>query len=87
MFRFSLIFGLLAYASPAWADAIDVDWYDSQNTHVQIKGPQLTTPAGIVLQGQCQRYEFAYQSPAGEPDTDKSIYMMLRAGRHDVLCR
>ena len=79
MVRFSPLFVLLACATPALADAIDGDWCDDTNAHIQIVGPQITTAAGVVVQGQYERHAFSYQVPAGEADTGKSVYMMLRS--------
>ncbi len=78
MFRFSVMFALLACASPAWADAIDGDWCDDTNAHVQIVGPQITTTSGAVAQGKYHRHTFAYQVPAGEVNAGKSVYMQLQ---------
>lgn len=78
MLRFVLSAGLLLLATPALADSIDGDWCDGEAAQIQITGPQITTPSGQTLQGQYRRHEFAYQSPAGEADAGKLIYMQLR---------
>ena len=80
---FILLVALIALPNLAKADAIDGDWCDNQNAHLQIKGPQITTSAGTVLQGQYRRHEFSYQVPAGEADAGKHIYMKLR-GEDDM---
>jgi hypothetical protein len=78
-----LLVAAITAPSVAMADSIDGDWCDSQNAHVQIKGSQVTTTAGAVLQGQYRRHEFSFQVPAGEADAGKRIYMMLR-GEDDM---
>jgi hypothetical protein len=70
-----LAIALSLFASPALADRIDGDWCNAKDERLTIVGPQITLPSGKSLSGQYRRHEFAYQTPAGEPDAGQSIFM------------
>ncbi len=65
-------------ASPsALADRIDGDWCSASGKHLTIKGPEITTPYGVTMQGQYGRHEFVYIAPEGDPDAKTQIYLQL----------
>ena len=67
----------LCLASPALADAIDGHWCSAEGRHIQIKGPDITTPAGVKMTGDYTRHTFAFVAPAAEPEAGKLVNMRL----------
>jgi hypothetical protein len=74
---FVLGLGLVALASPARADAIDGDWCADGGRHFSIRGPAITTPAGIETTGNYSRHAFNYVLPEGEENAGEEIAMLL----------
>ena len=72
-----LVVACLFAAGPALADAIDGNWCHSDGRHLEIKGPQLTTPGGAQIQGDYDRHGFAYVVPAAEPEAGATVKMVL----------
>ena len=50
----------------ARADAIDGDWCYADGRQVSIDGPDFVTPGGNRIQGDYERYAFAYRIPKSE---------------------
>ncbi len=64
-------------SGPAIADRIDGKWCSPDGKHVEIQGPQITTPAGAKMAGQYGRHSFSYTAPSAEPESGSTIYMVL----------
>jgi hypothetical protein len=79
--RLKIIFaalGLMLFAAPAFADAIDGDWcYVADGRRFSIRGPDIVTPGGAHLQGDYGRHAFSYAAPAAERGGGKTIFMTL----------
>ncbi len=73
-------------ASPARADAIDGDWC-FRGLHMTIEGANITTPARTKVEGQYNRYRFAYVVPAGEQGAGGEITMVMIRGQEIVHLR
>ncbi len=74
--RASLIFALVtACAGTAQADALDGGWCGGSGRQLFVKGPEITTPSGVVLQGDYRRHHFVYIAPAGDPDAGLQIFL------------
>jgi hypothetical protein len=65
-------------AAPARADVIDGDWCRGDGRTMSIRGPQIVTPGGKILQGDYTRHSFAYVIPAGEAGEGETVSMILR---------
>lgn len=72
--------------APARADAIDGDWC-FRGLHMTIEGASITTPARTKLEGQYNRYRFAYVVPAGEPGAGGEITLVMIRGQEIVHLR
>ena len=70
-------------ANPAVADAIDGDWCGQTGLHLTIKGPEITTPSGVTLQGNYHRHRFSYTAPPG--DADAGVQFDLRLLSEDFM--
>lgn len=66
---------VLFVSQPALADRLDGGWCGGDGKQLQISGPQITTPSGIVMQGDYQRHSFRYTAPAGDADAGQQIFM------------
>lgn len=73
-------------SGPAFADAIDGDWC-SGGLHLEITGSTIVTPGRNRLQGQYNRYRFAYVVPANEPGAGGEITMVMIRGQEIVHLR
>ena len=62
-------------SAPVLADQIDGDWCSPDGKHVQIKGPQITTPTGVKMSGNYTRHAFSYVVPEKEPNAGSTIFM------------
>ena len=71
------VLGLLLFAAPALADAIDGDWCHHDGRRLSIRGSQLVTPGGKHMEGQYSRHWFSYVVPAPEPGSGKTVFMTL----------
>ncbi len=69
--------GLVMLAGPAFADAIDGNWCHSDGRHFSIRGPEIVTPGGKLLEGNYSRHGFSYTEPASGRDTGQAIVMTL----------
>lgn len=67
----------LASPLPALADAIDGAWCSPDGKHLKIAGRKITTPGGVLLDGDYGRHSFSYVAPASEPGGGDTIYMQL----------
>jgi len=67
----------LAAPLPALADAIDGAWCSPDGKHLKIAGPRITTPGGVLLDGDYSRHAFSWVAPASEPGGGDTIYMQL----------
>ncbi len=67
----------LIISGPALADRIDGKWCSPDGKHVEILGPQITTPAGAKMAGQYGRHSFSYTAQSPEPESGSTIYMVL----------
>jgi hypothetical protein len=68
---------LAVCASPARADKIDGDWCHLDGRHFSINYRDLTTPGGHHVTGDYGRHSFSYVIPDGEPDSGRTVNMML----------
>ncbi len=64
-------------ATPAFADRIDGEWCSKDGHQLSIKGPEITTPLGVTLQGNYGRHDFAYIAPTGDAEAGTQIYLRL----------
>ena len=71
--RLSLVFAALSPVA-ALADQIDGDWCH-EGLHVEIIGPQITTPGGHTIIGEYTRHSFDYVVPDGENNAGGSVAM------------
>jgi hypothetical protein len=69
-------FLLLASVLPAHADAIDGQWCLGAS-HLEINGPNIRTPGGNDITGECNRHGFQYVVPANEEGAGTRIVMLL----------
>jgi hypothetical protein len=70
--------GLVLFAAPAFADAIDGDWcHQASGRRFSIRGPQIVTPGGTSMAGDYSRHWFSYVVPAPEPGAGKTVFMQL----------
>jgi len=69
--------GLAMLASPAFADAIDVNWCHTDGRRFIIHGPEIVTPGGTRMEGNYSRHWFTYTAPAPEPGAGQTIFMAL----------
>ena len=67
----------LAAPLPALADAIDGAWCSPDGKQLKIAGRKITTPGGVLLDGDYGRHSFSYVAPASEPGGGDTIYMQL----------
>lgn len=67
----------LAAPPPALADAIDGAWCSPDGKHLKIAGRKITTPGGVLLDGDYSRHAFSWVAPAAEPGGGDTIYMQL----------
>jgi hypothetical protein len=72
----------LLTAQSVLADAIDGDWCSPQGKHLTIRGPEITTPGRVTMQGIYRRHQFSYTAPAGDPDAGVQIYLDLLNEEH-----
>ena len=77
---------LAGLARPAYADAIDGDWCNGA-FHLMIEGSTIVTPARNKIEGQYNRYRFAYVVPANEPGAGGEISMVMIRGQEIVHLR
>lgn len=71
--------GALCFGGNAVADAIDGNWCHPDGRRMSIRGPQITTPGGALLQGNYDRHHFNYVTPAGEPGAGEPVNMILQS--------
>jgi hypothetical protein len=69
--------GLTMLAGPALADAIDGNWCYTDGRHFSIRGPEIVTPGGKLMEGNYSRHWFSYVAPAPEPGAGETIFMTL----------
>ena len=74
--KLSAVF-MLAFTTPAFADRIDGEWCSRDGHQLTIKGPEITTPLGVTLQGNYGRHDFAYVAPAGDAEAGTQMYLRL----------
>ena len=74
---FGPVVASLLLVGPAFADAIDGNWCHSDGRHLSIRGSEIVTPAGKVMEGNYSRHWFSYVVPPPEPGTGQTIYMTL----------
>ena len=67
--------GLIAFASPASADAIDGTWCSPAGERVTIKGEDVLTPGGNRVKGAYTRHSMVFQIPPQEVGAGKKLYM------------
>jgi hypothetical protein len=70
----------------AFADAIDGDWCHG-GLHMEITGSTIVTPGRNRIEGQYNRYRFAYTVPASEPGAGGEITMVMIRGQEIVHLR
>jgi hypothetical protein len=70
---------VLAFSTPALADAIDGNWCSPppDNRRVTILGPTILTPGGQRAEGAYDRHHFSYKVPAGEIGAGGAVNMVL----------
>ena len=68
-------FGILG--SAARADAIDGDWCHADGRRFSINGPDFVTPGGNRIQGDYDRYAFAYRIPKPEAGAGLAVSMVF----------
>ena len=68
---------LLLSAGAASADAIDGNWCHSDGRRFSIRGPEIVTPGGKLMEGNYSRHWFSYLVPAPEPGVGQTIFMTL----------
>lgn len=73
-------------SAPARADAIDGDWCNGAS-HLMIDGSTIVTPGRNKIEGQYNRYRFAYVVPANEPGAGGEISMVMIRGQEIVHMR
>ena len=82
----------IAAAPPAFADAIDGEWCSPRGQNLLIEGQKIRIPSGATIEGTYQRHEFAYEAPAGDPETwhrcnvTSSLFCHRRIYSGDPLC-
>jgi hypothetical protein len=64
-------------AGPALADAIDGNWCHTDGRRFSIRGPEIVTPGGKLMEGNYSRHWFSYTAPAPEPGAGQTIFMTL----------
>jgi hypothetical protein len=67
---------LIATGGPVHADAIDGQWCLG-SSHFEIHGPNIRTPGGNEIIGNCHRHSFTYLVPTNEQDAGTEIVMVL----------
>ena len=72
--------------APARADAIDGDWCNGGH-HMEINGSTIVTPGRNRIQGDYNRYRFAYVIPTNEPGAGGEITMVMIRGQEVVHLR
>jgi hypothetical protein len=75
-------FALAMLAAPAFADAIDGDWCQSDGRRLSIRGPQIVTPGGKHMEGDYSRHAFQYVVPAPELGAGQTVFMNLLDENH-----
>ncbi|HEY6023559.1 MAG TPA: hypothetical protein VIV34_05200 [Pseudolabrys sp.] len=70
-------FGVAVFAGPASADAIDGHWCHNDGRRFSIRGPEIVTPGGKVMEGNYSRHWFSYVVPAPESGAGETIFMTL----------
>lgn len=68
---------LFAFASPARADAIDVNWCRADGKRMSIDGPAIVTPGGHKITGDYSRHAFSYVVPGGEAGAGATVSIQL----------
>ena len=68
---------LTMIAGPALADAIDGNWCHNDGRRFSIRGPEIVTPGGKVMEGNYSRHWFSYVVPTPEPGAGETIFMTL----------
>lgn len=74
---------MLAASHAARADAIDGDWCRGAD-HFKIDGATILTTGRNTIQGDYNRYRFAYVIPSGEPGAGGEVRMVMIRGRELV---
>jgi hypothetical protein len=69
--------GMALAIAPAFADAIDGHWCHKDGRRFSIRGPEIVTPGGKVMEGNYSRHWFSYVVPPPEPDAGETIFMTL----------
>jgi hypothetical protein len=75
--------GWLCLATSARADAIDGEWCLGSSVFL-IDGSRIVTPGRNTVEGQYNRYRFAYTVPTGEPGAGSEIRMVMIRGQELV---
>ncbi len=70
-------FFLGVLSGAARADAIDGDWCYRDGKRFSINGPDFVTPGGNRIQGDYERYAFAYQIPKSEARAGLVVSMVF----------
>lgn len=81
-----VVLGTTAFATPAFADAIDGNWCSRDGRTFSIRGPRIVTPGGREMEGNYSRHWFSYTAPAAERGSGSTIFMNL-AGEDTVFLR
>lgn len=68
---------LVMIGGPALADAIDGHWCHSDGRRFSIRGPEIVTPGGKVMEGNYSRHGFSYVVPTPEPGAGETTFMTL----------
>ena len=68
---------LAMVTGPAMADAIDGNWCHNDGRRLSIRGPEVVTPGGKVMEGNYSRHWFSYVVPPPEPGAGETIFMTL----------
>ena len=68
---------LVMVGGSALADAIDGHWCHSDGRRFSIRGPEIVTPGGKVMEGNYSRHGFSYVVPTPEPGAGETTFMTL----------
>ena len=68
---------LVMVGGPDLADAIDGNWCHSDGRRFSIRGPEIVTPGGKVMEGNYSRHGFSYVVPTPEPGAGETTFMTL----------
>ena len=68
---------IVVIGEAALADAIDGHWCHSDGRRLSIRGPEIVTPGGKVMEGNYSRHGFSYVVPTPEPGAGETAFMTL----------